>query len=1507
MTMDSEQPLTSLPTTSPPAQEEKPPNPARDVEQFVSGVMQAASAPVDALNRGVGEATLPILEVLPRFPAARLWVDLVFGWPHFHEHPPNLEPPAPPIFLPSIGPVLLSGAVNVLINGFPAARCEDVGFGAWCGGFFPLFEVGTGSSHVFIGGARAARQLIDFTRHCSTSFSRKKGGKTPPKDGKTPEKDGKTPSKEDAEVPDADTPESSKFGTMMNLMAGGEALGAAGMGALGVAAARTDAENANQQAENADSAAEAAAASAQASAFGVEATMTALQSAADLAAMALSVGMGKDPGFPPLLCLGNILTGSPNVLIGGFPMPGWLPILGGLGKLLHRPARKTLQRMGLNQGCGKLLEPIDVVTGANVDDFIDFTLPAPRFVWRRWYNSHHQQASPLGWGFRHEYQRELRYDEANAQFTYTDQEGNSVPFPSFLTDLPGEQVVQHGYVLTCISERRYELTTHDQPALEFAFRDMTEPALPVALRDAERNFTFEYDAQARLIRIQLDEQRTVRLAYAPAGLLSEVVLEQSGQETIAVARYRHDDDGCLVEFRDALDKVARYEYDSAPWMTRKTDRRGYSYHYRYDEQGRCVYTSGDDRLYEGWLDYHPEDNTTVVEYSDEGTWVYEYNELGTITKIIDPYGGTQHRIVDPDTGLVTRELDPAGNPTQLLYDEHGAPTGRRDPLGYWAPPLDVDPHPPDPLEHKVPETPIEWECGNLLDRNFIGIVSPDDPLLKDFPEVAAESKQSRPSASGRNQQSLPQEKYDLLGQLIERRNVDGSIERWEYDAEGNEISYIDGDGSVHRQEYTSWNLLHREIDPADNPRAFQYSPTEKITQFVDAGGTTHEFCYDKKDRLVEVSRNGIIHDIYRYDEADNLIEKLDGNGRRLLVCDPGFGRLDRIRRFADGEIYQYEYNKRGRITKAQTRRDRVVLDYDEEGRSTSDERNGLGVENDFAYGELISTIIFGKFITRYRRRYDSTLVVTDPTGRIHTFDFSQDGLILKNLANGTKELTQYDAQGRCLRKVVDSADDLQHRKSYRYSAAGDLLQVEDSRRGKVAYHCDAAHRLKVTEHEDGRKELYAYDKAGNLVLQPGLDGVQIGAGNQLKQANGERFCYGHRDNVVLRESDRKTTSYEYDAFDQLVEISLNGREWQADYDALGRRARMRWSGQTTEYYWDHDRLSAEIRGDGSVRVYVYADERALVPFLYVDYASRDAEPESGIVKYVFTNHLGVPERVEDESGRTIWQGAVSPYGAIRVEIGRRDEINLRFPGHYYDVETGLHYNRFRYYDPVLGCYLQCDPLGIAGGYNLYAYLANPLTGVDILGLESCDTARNNGNNSPDSESRTTQTRPPRRRRLHELKGWVAKYGKQQKVTQPKNTSRPVDRDHQPSKAAIKKAAASEINQMVKDRKITKPTAAQMEEINKRIDKEGLSAVVDRDVHKAGPTHGHKNTDDRIAEDAEDLGAATHRDADAMVDNASELDPDNLPAYKDAAKKIKEQTHEEIMDNVRGIITDVMDP
>jgi uncharacterized Zn-binding protein involved in type VI secretion len=105
----------------------------------------------------------------PALPAVRI-LDQDIGLPHAHNHPPNLIPPAPPVPLPSTGPIIpipfLSGASTVLINGMPAARCGDMGLGIWCGGFFPMYEVFLGSCNVWVEGTRAGRVGVDITKHC---------------------------------------------------------------------------------------------------------------------------------------------------------------------------------------------------------------------------------------------------------------------------------------------------------------------------------------------------------------------------------------------------------------------------------------------------------------------------------------------------------------------------------------------------------------------------------------------------------------------------------------------------------------------------------------------------------------------------------------------------------------------------------------------------------------------------------------------------------------------------------------------------------------------------------------------------------------------------------------------------------------------------------------------------------------------------------------------------------------------------------------------------------------------------------------------------------------------------------------------------------------------------------------------------------------------------------------------------------------------------------------------
>ena len=102
--------------------------------------------------------------------------------------------------------------------------------------------------------------------------------------------------------------------------------------------------------------------------------------------------------------------------------------------------------------------------------------------------------------------------------------------------------------------------------------------------------------------------------------------------------------------------------------------------------------------------------------------------------------------------------------------------------------------------------------------------------------------------------------------------------------------------------------------------------------------------------------------------------------------------------------------------------------------------------------------------------------------------------------------------------------------------------------------------------------------------------------------------------------------------------------------------------------------------------------------------------------YYFVNdHLGTPQKIVDSAGQVVWAAAYFPFGKAQVKPEMVTN-NLRFPGQYFDAESGLHYNWHRYYDPDIGRYITADPIGLEGGVNLYTYVENnPVKLVDPPG------------------------------------------------------------------------------------------------------------------------------------------------------------------------------------------------
>ena len=103
------------------------------------------------------------------------------------------------------------------------------------------------------------------------------------------------------------------------------------------------------------------------------------------------------------------------------------------------------------------------------------------------------------------------------------------------------------------------------------------------------------------------------------------------------------------------------------------------------------------------------------------------------------------------------------------------------------------------------------------------------------------------------------------------------------------------------------------------------------------------------------------------------------------------------------------------------------------------------------------------------------------------------------------------------------------------------------------------------------------------------------------------------------------------------------------------------------------------------------------------------------VAYIHADHLATPQKMTDPSGTVVWDRDALPFGQTASLTGT-GELPLRFPGQYYDDETGLYYNYFRDYDPSTGRYIQSDPIGLAGGLNTYAYVGgNPINATDPYG------------------------------------------------------------------------------------------------------------------------------------------------------------------------------------------------
>lgn len=249
-------------------------------------------------------------------------------------------------------------------------------------------------------------------------------------------------------------------------------------------------------------------------------------------------------------------------------------------------------------------------------------------------------------------------------------------------------------------------------------------------------------------------------------------------------------------------------------------------------------------------------------------------------------------------------------------------------------------------------------------------------------------------------------------------------------------------------------------------------------------------------------------------------------------------------------------------------------------------------------------------------------------------------------------------------------------------------------------------------------ESFAHDPAGNLLGQGDQPAANLAnvKGNRLLMQGDRHYDYDAFGNLSRERrgaGQKLVTEYQYDCQHRLIGVSLPGGSTATyKYDAFGRRIAKTVDGRTTEFLWQGERLIAES-GENRYRSYIYE------PDTFHPLAMLDGEgPQKAEPYYYQLDHLGTPQELTTYSGEIMWSAKYRAYGNLAALDVNEIDNPLRFQGQYFDSETGLHYNRHRYYNPSSGRFLTPDPIKLMGGLNNYQYVPNPTGWVDPLGLTS---------------------------------------------------------------------------------------------------------------------------------------------------------------------------------------------
>jgi large repetitive protein len=763
------------------------------------------------------------------------------------------------------------------------------------------------------------------------------------------------------------------------------------------------------------------------------------------------------------------------------------------------------------------------------------------------------------------------------------------------------------------------------------------------------------------------EQVVVTISYNGTGDLASTTTAG------AASNFTYNAMGLPVTITDPMGNVSKLEYDEVGNVTAAIDANNNRTEFAYDFRGN-LRTAKD-----------PLGNITTYSYNQAGRLASVTNALGHATTTQTDFAGRVKSVTnavgsiktfsyDGNGNLITitqgnaittmtydnldrlkTETDPEGNIARYEYDDSGCTTCGTS----------------GNIPKKITD-PLGNVTQNTIDKNG-KVTSVQDPLghLTNFVHDAAGRITSRTDANGNTTTYA----YDGLGRPVSQTDANGGTTSFTYDARGNLTSFTDPNGNTTFFEYDLAGRKTAEIRPMGQTIDYTHYPNGLIKTVNDPKNQTTTFTYDKVNQLTTITFDDGKQNTFGYDAAGNMTSYASESVSGTITYDAANRKIGEAVNFGTfTRSYSYSYDGRGN-KKSYTSPEGQVYTYT------------------FNKNNQPTQIVFGANTITYTYEWNRPKKTELPNGIITDYGYNNNSW-MNSIISKTTSTTISTSQ-------------------YTFDMVGNIIG-KMTEKGTHIYGYDPTYQLTSAEVPNLPNEAYTYDKTGNRTTSNSTQGVwNYTKNNELTGYDQTTLAYDENGNTVQQTKNGQSTTYIYNTRDRLETVNLpDGRTATYAYDPFGRRIKKQVGTDTTYFMYAEEGLISEYDSSGTVK-------KSYGWMLDGIWATDPVFMLQNDQYYFYHNdHLGTTQRITDIHGNTVWDAIYAAFGVALIETDAAFINNLRFPGQYFDEETGMTYNWYRYYDRVTGRYIQVDPIFSDGGINYYTYaFNNPLQFIDQYGLK----------------------------------------------------------------------------------------------------------------------------------------------------------------------------------------------